>query len=165
MLSNVIIEKKICLEPQYLYYNLNENLLKKTREVCKDECSKENGYILEVKRIVKIKDNYISNVNSSTMFVIDIEVESLIPYLNNIYSDKVCMIFNGGLFMTIKDKIKVLIPSSSLEEYTFDSNNKVFKGTKKQIIKENDVVKVKITGIKYSKKNFSCFGEFITCDT
>ena len=63
MLSTVIIEKKICLEPQYLYYNLNENLLKKTREVCKDECSKENGYILEVKRIVKIKDNYISNVN------------------------------------------------------------------------------------------------------
>jgi DNA-directed RNA polymerase subunit E'/Rpb7 len=165
MSSTIIIEKKICLEPIHLYYNLNDNLLKKTREVCKDECSKETGYILNVNKIVKIKDNYISNVNSSTIFVIDIEIESLIPYLNNIYTDKVCMIFNGGLFMTINDKIKVLIPSNSLEDYIFDSTNKFFKGPKKQIIKENDIIKIKITGIKYSKKNFSCFGEFISRDT
>ena len=164
MSSITIIEKKICLESKHLYYDLNENLLNKTREVCINECSKEIGYILDVKRIIKIKDNYISNVNSSVIFVIDIEVESLIPYLNNIYTDKVCMIFSGGLFMTINDKIKVLIPANSMEEYTFDIN-KVFKGPEKQIIKENDIIKVKITGIKYSKKNFSCFGEFISRDT
>ena len=29
------------------------------------------------------------------------------------------------------------------------------------IIKENDTINVKITGIKFSKNNFSCFGELI----
>ena len=70
------------------------------------------------------------------------------------------MIFSGGLFINIKNKIKLLIPISSLSDYKFDASTKTFKG-EKSVIKENDEIKIKITGIKYSKKNFNCFGELI----
>jgi polyribonucleotide nucleotidyltransferase len=91
----------------------------------------------------------------------DIDVDVLRPDINSIYVDKVSMIFGGGLFINIKNKIKVLIPVSSLINYKFDASTKTFIKNDKTVVKENDEIKVKITGIKYSKKNFNCFGELI----
>ena len=120
----------------------------KVKNVYENECTHENGYILKVNKIVSIKDNYISNVNSSIIFVLDIDVEVLKPDINSIYVDKVSMIFSGGLFINIKNKIKVLIPVSSLVDYKFDTATKSFIKNDKTIVKENDEIKVKITGIK-----------------
>jgi len=155
-----ILEKKVCIDFKYLGKDLKKSLLEKAKSVFINECSKDNGYILDIKKIIKIKDNYISNVNSDVIFILDIDVDTLKPEINDILSDKVSMVFGGGLFISIKDKIKVLIPVNSLHGYTFDQSTKTFVKDKK-IIKENDVVKVKISGVKYSNKNFSCFGELI----
>ena len=155
-----IIERKIHLEPEFLYSGLNSKLLDNVKKVYENECTKETGYILKVNKIVKIKDNYISNVNSSIIFVVDIDVDILKPEINAVYTDKVSMIFSGGLFINIMNKIKLLIPISSLSDYSFDPSTKTFVKCK-SVIKENDEIKIKITGIKYSKKNFNCFGELI----
>ena len=156
-----IIERKITIEPEFLYSDLRQKLFDKVKTVYENECSQENGYILKVNKIVNIKDNYISNVNSSIIFILDIDVDVLKPDINSIYVDKVSMIFVGGLFINIKNKIKVLIPVSSLTDYKFDASTKSFIRNDKIVVKENDEIKVKITGIKYSKKNFNCFGELI----
>ena len=156
-----IIERKITIEPEFLYYDLKAKLFDKVKTVYENECTQENGYILKVNKIVNIKDNYISNVNSSIIFILDIDVDVLRPDINSIYVDKVSMIFGGGLFINIKNKIKVLIPMSSLTNYKFDTATKSFIKNDKTVVKENDEIKVKITGIKYSKKNFNCFGELI----
>jgi len=156
-----IIERKITIEPEFLYSDLNAKLLEKTKKVLENECTKENGYILKVNKIARIKDNYISNVNSSIIFVMDIDVDVLKPEINALYTDKVSMIFSGGLFINIKNKIKLLIPISSLLGYKFDASTKSFIKDKSTVIKENDEIQIKITGIKYSKKNFNCFGELI----
>ena len=155
-----IIERKIQLEPEFLYSGLNAKLLDNVKKVYENECTKETGYILKVNKIVRIKDNYISNVNSSIIFVVDIDVDILKPEINAVYTDKVSMIFSGGLFINIMNKIKLLIPISSLSDYSFDPATKTFVKCK-SVIKENDEIKIKITGIKYSKKNFNCFGELI----
>ena len=160
LLLMTILEKKICLESKYLDKNLRKSILDKAKTCFKNDCSKEYGYILNVNKIVKIKDNYISNVNSDVIFIIDIDVDTLKPEINDILSDKVSMIFSGGLFINIKDRIKVLIPVNSLSGYTFEQSTKRFIKDK-NIIKENDIVKVKISGVKYSNKNFSCFGELV----
>jgi DNA-directed RNA polymerase subunit E'/Rpb7 len=156
-----IIERKVCIEPEYLYSDLKAKLFEKVKKIYENECTKENGYILKVNKIENVKDNYISNVNSSIVFILDINVDVLKPDINEIYTDKVSMIFGGGLFINIKNKIKVLIPISSLTNYKFDASTKTFLRSDKTSIKENDEIKIKITGIKYSKKNFNCFGELI----
>ena len=155
-----ILEKKVCLDFKYLGKDLKRYLLDKVKTSFINECSKEHGYILNINKIIRIKDNYISNVNSDVIFIIDVDVDTLKPEISDILSDKVSMVFGGGLFINIKDKIKVLIPINSLPGYVFDKNNKTFTKDK-HIIQENDVVKVKISGVKYSNKNFSCFGELI----
>ena len=156
-----IIERKVCVEPEFLYCDLNAKILEKVKKVFENECTQENGYILKINKISRIKDNYISNVNSSIVFIVDIDVDNLKPEIDAVYTDKVSMIFSGGIFINIKNKIKLLIPISSLKNYKFEQSTKTFVKDDKTAIKENDEIKIKITGIKYSKKNFNCFGELI----
>jgi DNA-directed RNA polymerase subunit E'/Rpb7 len=156
-----IIERKVCVEPEFLYCDLNIKILEKVKKVFENECTQENGYILKINKISRIKDNYISNVNSSIVFIVDIDVDNLKPEIDAVYTDKVSMIFSGGIFINIKNKIKLLIPISSLKNYKFEQSTKTFVKDDKTVIKENDEIKIKITGIKYSKKNFNCFGELI----
>lgn len=159
-MSNVIIERRICVDPQYLNKNIKLAIFEKIKESSKNECTKENGYILDVIKIIKIKDNYISNVNSEIVFIVEFEVNTLKPEIGKKLSGNVCMVFSGGLFINVKDKIKVLVPINSLKKYNFDPTKKNFFN-KTSKIEEGDLISIVITGIKYAKKNFSCFGEII----
>jgi len=162
MTTIVTIEKRLCINPSFLGKKLKSQLFNFLKEITKNECTKENGYIIEVKKINRIKNNYISGNNCEIIFEVDIDAEILKPEINKIFTDKVCMIFSGGIFIDVKNKFKVLIPLVYLYGLVFDQENKNFKNEKTGfIIKENDVIDVKITGIKFSKNNFSCFGELI----
>ena len=156
-----VIEKKVCLKPEYLSKNYRKYLFDEIKNTFKNECSREIGYILDIIKIKSIKDNYISSNNCEIILIVELLVKVLKPDNNKIFRDKVCMIFSGGIFLDIKEKFKVLIPLNSLAEYNFDSKTKSF--IKDDIkISEGDIIKVKITGFKYNKNNFSCFGELVT---
>ena len=72
------------------------------------------------------------------------------------------MIFSGGVFLNIKNKLKVLIPSNSLKEYEFNQIDNCYINKKNnKTINVKDELYVSISGSKYSKKNFSCFGNLI----
>ena len=82
-------------------------MFEKIKTISNNECTKENGYVLDVKKIIDIVDNYISNVNSEIIFIVNIEAEILKPEINKEFTDKVSMIFSGGIFIDIKNKMKV----------------------------------------------------------
>ena len=56
---SVVIERRVSIDHEYLNKNISDAILQKIREITKDECTKEFGYILNVIKIVKIVDNYI----------------------------------------------------------------------------------------------------------
>lgn len=162
MSSIITINKRICINPEFLGKTLNKNIFDFLKEITKNECTRDNGYIIDVKKLNKIKNNYISGNNCELIFEVEILVEILKPEINKIFKDRVCMIFSGGIFIDVKGKFKVLIPLSSLENFVFNQEKKNFTNTKTSlVIKESDLIDVKITGVKFSKKNFSCFGEFL----
>jgi DNA-directed RNA polymerase subunit E'/Rpb7 len=159
----VTLEKRVCIDNDKLNKNIHEHILTKLKESTINDCTKEHGYILDIKKIINIKDNYISNVNCDTIFLVEFLAQTLKPEIGKKFDGQVCMVFPGGIFLNIKDKQKVLIPISTLNNYTYDLINKNFKNFKK-IIKEGDTIKVEITGTKYSKQSFSCFGNMIEKD-
>jgi DNA-directed RNA polymerase subunit E'/Rpb7 len=159
----VTLEKRVCIDNDKLNKNIHEHILTKLKESTINDCTKEHGYILDIKKIINIKDNYISNVNCDTIFLVEFLAQTLKPEIGKKFDGQVCMVFPGGIFLNIKDKQKVLIPISTLNNYTYDLINKNFKNNKK-IIKEGDTIKVEITGTKYSKQSFSCFGNMIEKD-
>ena len=160
MSTKLIVEQKVCIEPEFLDKNLKIHLLNKLKNNVVNQCNKQYGYILEVNKILNIKDNYISS-NCEHIFIVDVEIESLKPEINKIFIGTICMVFSGGIFLIIKNKLKVLIPATALEEYNFDQNNNCYINKKDEKIKINngDELKIIITGIRYLKQNFSCFGK------
>lgn len=161
MTTNITIERKISLDSDSLDANLHQNILNKIRKEYKNECNKEYGYFLEIKKLLKIKDNYISS-NCENIFIILFEVEVLKPEKNKEFNGIVCMIFDEGLFINIKDKLKILIPQSLIHNYKYDeeTNSFIWK-KKKKFIKTGDNVSVKIEDVQYSNKNFCCYGELV----
>lgn len=160
-MSVISIIKKISIDSEYLNKDINENILKKLREIFKDECTKENGYYLDILSIKKILDNYISS-NCENIFEIEFEAETLKPEPGKSFKGEVCMIFSGGIFVNIKNKLKVLIPFSTLNLYDFDQQKNCFINKKsKNEIKQGTVLDVLISGTKYTKRNFSCFGTLV----
>ena len=161
MTSIVTLERKICMDPEYLDKNINKNILIKIKDITNNECTKDIGYFINIIKINKIKDNYISP-NCENIFIVEFEAEILKPEIGKNFKGEVCMIFSGGVFLNIKNKLKVLIPSNSLKEYEFNQIDNCYINKKNnKTINVKDELYVSISGSKYSKKNFGCFGNLI----
>jgi DNA-directed RNA polymerase subunit E'/Rpb7 len=162
MSTNIVIEKRICLEPELLNKDLKENIFKKMENISINECTKEYGYILNINKLLKIKDSSISS-NCEHIFITEFDIKTLKPEIGKEFDGTICMIFVGGIFIIIENKLKVLIPISTIDNFKHDKDQNYFinKKNPKKIIKQGDTLTVKISGIKYSKQNFSCFGNLI----
>ena len=121
------------------------------------------GYIIKVIRLIKIVDNYISNVNSELIFIVEFEAETIKPEINSLYEDEIFLVLRGGIFFHISNKFKVLIPPNSLCDYTFNADNKSYvnKNDSSIFLVKGIKCKIKITGIRYMNKKFDCFGELV----
>ena len=163
MTSEIILEKRIVLEARCLDSNFLKHLKDKLLKVSLNSCSKETGHIMNVKEITKIVENYISNVNSEIVFIVQFKADVLKPSVGLILEDRISMVFAGGVFLNILNKFQVLIPSHALKGYTFSSGEKKsFVNTEtKASIKEGDICQIKITGVRFKKNNFDCFGELL----
>ena len=158
MTSIINIERKICIESEFLDKDIKKHLLNKIK-LFKNECTKEHGFFINIKDKLQIKDANLSS-NCENIFTIVFEAETLKPEVGKKFKGISCMIFSGGIFLNIKDKMKILILESFLKtDYIFDQKNNTFvnKNTNK-IIKQGDDLNVILTGVTYSNKNFVCFG-------
>ena len=144
------IKSRIYLPPKFLNSNIISHLMDTLEKNVVGTCNQDHGHIISVKKIVKI-------INSEdTVFTLIFEAETLKPERGKEIKGKVCMIFQDGIFMR-KGNQKMLIPASHLKDYTFDSNSNTYI-TNEKTIKEGDDIQAIVTAVKYSNKNFSCFG-------
>lgn len=158
MITN--IERRICLDPQFLDSNIMDHLLEKIKSSLKNECTKEFGYIIDVKRIISISDNWISAANSDIVFNVIFEVETLKPEIGLQLQGNVCMIFPNGILLDIKNKLKFLIPLDSLKGYELNKAGMFYENGNKKIKKE-DKLTVEVVEIKYKDQSFMCFGNLV----
>ena len=97
----------------------------------------------------------IEKLNSNTEVLKPVEGKKL--------EGEVCMIYPAGILLNIQNTLKILIPTTTLKNYIFNQNENYFihKKTKNKI-KVGDNISVVISGAKYTKKSFSCFGNLYT---
>lgn len=156
----VTITRRVYLEPRFLDKNIKDHLLTKILKQTDNECSQEYGYILSVKKILEVMVARISPSNSDIICKVQFEAEILKPIEGKNLTGEVCMIFTNGIFLDIKGKLKVLIPTTSLNGYILNREKMYYvRGESK--IQKGDILTVKITGTQYSKKIFNCFGSLV----
>lgn len=169
-----IIQRKIILDLQYFNENLEENMLNKLKILTKNECTQEHGYILNVIRLIKIVDNYISNANSDVVFIVQFEAEVLKPKENDIYTEKIHFFFKNGILLEILGKLKVIISNTSLEKIGYKQSEdgtkyikEIVKGKGSKAVKTNkiisqsDKINIKIVSVKYEDKTFKAIAELV----
>lgn len=157
-MNTITIDKFICLKPFELDNNIKNTILNNMRNYLVNKCSENNGYIISVNKIIKILDTRISNTTSDIICNVRVEVCSLKPVLENVYKATICMVFSQGIFVEIEEKMKVLIPTDKLEEFTFEN----FSFRNGDIVLSNDdIISIAIYDYKYLNNSFSCLGKFL----
>ena len=158
----MILKQRILISNDLLDMNLNKHILNKLKDISVNECSKDNGYVLKVNKLIKIVDNYISNVNSELIFIVEYDADTIKPAINDIFEDSVFLVLRNGIFFNIKNKFKVLIPPDALLDYMFDADNKTYiHQDNKTVLKSGSQCKIQITGVRYMNRKFDCFGKII----
>lgn len=152
----VTIRRSISLSPEYFDTNIRKHLLNKLKEETKNECTQENGYIVAVKKLVRVISNSISSTTSETIFDLEFQAETIKPVVDQEFSAEVCMVFSEGILAEVKNKLKVLIPMHYIEGYEF-SNSRLSKGEK--VIQKSSDIDILVTSAKYSDGAFSCIAK------
>jgi DNA-directed RNA polymerase subunit E'/Rpb7 len=154
------ITQKISIQAMYLDSNIKSHLLNKIKKNIESKCTFNDGYIIDVKRIISIGDNTIGCANSLVIFNVTYEAEVLKPEEGSILSGKVCMVFQHGIFVDICSKMKVLVPANYINGYKYQEDKNVFEKNGK-IIENDREVSIEIVKTKYEKKQFSCIGKLV----
>jgi DNA-directed RNA polymerase subunit E'/Rpb7 len=156
----VNIKHKIYIDAKYLDSNIKEHLLNKIKRTEVGQCYIDYGYILDVIKIINIGDNTISSVNSFVVFDVTFEAYVLKPKIGDIFSGSVCMLFQHGIFVDVKNKLKVLIPAESMKTYVYENDCFLNIKENSKIVRSSEI-SIRINMIKYEKKEFSCIGELV----
>lgn len=162
MIQQII--QKVIIECKYLDSNIEKHIFQKLKKTMEGICTFNNGYIIEVKKIVELGSNTIGNSNSLVIFNVVYEAEVLKPIEGQVLTGKVCMIFQHGIFVDVITRMKVLIPVTSMEEYNYNKNDNTFEYTTDSLVSitlEKEL-SIEIVMIKYEKKQFSCIGKIIS---
>ena len=73
------INQKVSIESEYLNSNTENHILDKLKKIMEGKCTLDNGYIIDVKRIINLGDNTIGGANSLVIFDLTYEAEILRP--------------------------------------------------------------------------------------
>lgn len=154
------IERSICIEHCRLNSDIFHHLNEKSRELLTTSCSKEDGYILSVNKLVQVLDNKISSSNATIIFKLKLNVNVLKPEVGKTYKGKITMILSQGIFVEVLNKLKIIITCHNLKEFDYDKTKNTF--TKDTLVfKKGDEIDVTISAIRFEKNNFSCIGILI----
>lgn len=150
-MDECIINKEIIIKPTDLNKNVSDFLLFKLNENKEKIHSKENGYIINFKKIISYT-NKISHITGNILFNVKTLATVMNPKKDKIMIATVTMLINHGILCQHKN-IKIWIPSDKMNGYKFSYG--IYKKNKDKIQKE-DEIQVKITETRYEDHKFSC---------
>jgi DNA-directed RNA polymerase subunit E'/Rpb7 len=156
----VVIKEKIGIEPKYFNGDIESHIYEKLKKTRKGTCTMNNGYILDIVKLIKIGENIITSANSWVIFEVFYEAITLKPYKGLVLSGEICMVFSQGVFVDIQGKMQILIPDYSLISHNFkyDESKGIFSNSS-TILTKGGEVNVEITMVKYEKRKFGCIGK------
>ncbi len=157
----VLLTRKILLSPHCLDNEvISRHIVDKLNTKVLNECTEKDGYVLSIGKINRIIDSVVTSANTDIICTVEFEASILKPKVGDVLEGNVCMVFDKGIFINIKDKMKVLVPENFIKGFIYNSEKASFINNDKKI-NNGVILKVKVSGVKYTKKNFNCFGVIV----
>lgn len=165
-LQNQIISVNVLLEPSHLK-NVKATLMDKVSSTLKNKPFEEYGIITDIKEIVSVKNQEISEISTHINMIVDVSVEYYKPAIGNILKFPIKKIFNYGLFFS-EHEMRILIPISTIpDKWKLEKEDEnyilVCQKNENEIekLRINNVVSIEITDIRFEKNGFSCIAKLI----
>lgn len=144
------------IEPEYLHREIEAVIIERLRTKFCNKCSQKQGYIFDISPIIKILSNQMSRVSMNIVFEVQFTAECFKPEEGKEIEAQIKMLFEHGIIAE-KYGMKILIPKGSITGKIKDG---ILKMDKREI-RANDTIRIRLTTVKYDKKNFSAIGNII----
>jgi hypothetical protein len=115
-MENIIITRPVSLESRFLTSKYREHILATIVKYSENECSLKHGYILQVTGLEKIISNGVASGSSENVFIVNFSADVIKPEIGKVVTGTVCLIFEGGILVSVADRFKVTIPAHALED-------------------------------------------------
>ncbi len=153
-----IVEKTVVLENKYLDSNIKEHIKNKLVNDIKNKWIEEDGYIINVNEIKKIKDIYTSLSSNNIICKVECNLIRIKPEINKKFKGHICLITNTAILINIENIFQVLIPANKyLTEYKYNEEKKIYKNKKITLSKFKECI-VEIMDTKFLSGRYSCIG-------
>jgi DNA-directed RNA polymerase subunit E'/Rpb7 len=116
-MENVTITRPVSLPSRYLTSKYKEHLLATIVKHTDNECSLKYGYILKVTALEKILANGVAPGSSENVFIVNFSADVIKPDIGKVVAGVVCLIFDGGILVSVADRFKVTIPAHAFEDH------------------------------------------------
>ena len=156
IMSIKTIKDNIILTPNELH-NIIDNINKKVKLKI-GSCSKDNGYIIDIKNI-KIQYNIICRYNGDCDYFVLYDILYLKPEKGHIYECTVKLIHEYGVICMFKC-IEILVPKDMLSNWTFNPITLEYKKDDR-IISVNSIITIRVFLTQYKYNKIQCIGELI----
>jgi DNA-directed RNA polymerase subunit E'/Rpb7 len=153
MATESILNKNIEILPSQLDDNIQSHIFNK---INKSFCNQELGYMLEALQILNIESNPLLR-GSNPSFNVTYKAKVLKPEQNKILDCKVKLIFSQGIIFEYGN-MELLVPED--KEIILKTKEKKFV-YKNKVYNSGDILKIKITFIKYENHSFKCLAKLI----
>lgn len=152
-MDQVHLEKKIPLNCKYITSDIKRSLLKKTMETFSNNCSLEDGYIINIYPNIEIIDNNIYSSTESVIFNVKLTVDRLKPLIGMCVDSIIIRVMCSGILCETHNVMKIFIPSSSITNNEWDEDTQSFDK-----LQTGSTIPIEITKIRYENRNFNCIG-------
>lgn len=134
------IQQKIFIKPELLTGDLKKNIIVEASRLLLGKCHVDYGCVLKIID-VNILENNIHNSNSSIIFMLEVQVETFKPFVNQILDvTTVTSVYPDGFFVDYTTQ-RILIPIKNSD------------------IKVGDKLSVILTAIQFKNNKFCLIGD------
>lgn len=157
-----LLTKSVVLSPEDLHKDITKVLAEKIKAKYENSVTKDDGYIFKIADQLKIVSNHISSsMTSEIIFHVKFFAHILKPEVGNILDGKVIIVDERGVFVTIEDRMNVIVPATRLDGYVFVKSKNAFSDPQGNVIENGVFVKVEIIATRFEDKKFNCIGKIV----
>ncbi len=156
----ITLKRKISILPKFLDSNIREHIYDEIKKRFSGMCSKEHGYILEIKSLESFQTNTMGVSCHYPNFITTFKVLKLQPIVGNVLESIITMPFEGGI-LAESGPLAIMIPEGFTNGYVFDHSSSSFINIENDRINIGSSIKVKLTQSEYVENGYKCIGEIV----
>lgn len=154
------IKVKIEMVPENIDCHWQNHLFLQICNKFQGKCTREDGYILHIKKINKIYDQYIT-IHGKILFFVEVLAKCILPKIGDCIDVIIDMIFNHGVFCH-HQMLRMMMPSTKCDlqiRHEF-STNSLYDLRSKRVLRKGDVLTVLIEDVRFENDLYSCIVSF-----